>query len=164
MTTDASVSPPHFAHEIIQLAMRGQKTKCLPQLPLLWVRVHQQTPRDNERRLHTWTAAPGEAAHSTQSSMSSNCCRAGAQPKSQPLLSPSCWGAKLLWFCADYPKIKSKGKQEDLLASSERGQVELTLIPYSHHLCLGLQINTIILNPQAEQRELVLFKDSIKRL
>lgn len=45
-----------------------------------------------------------------------------------------------------------------------RGQVEFSLTSYPCHLCLSLQINSITLNPQTEQRELVLFKGNIKSL
>lgn len=63
---------PHNLHirEKIQLALRGQKIKCLPQLLLLRVHVHQQTPGAGERMLHTWATAPREAVYSPQSPVS----------------------------------------------------------------------------------------------
>lgn len=45
---------PHnlHIHEKTQFAAREQKMKCLPQLLVLGVHVHQQTPRAEERTLH----------------------------------------------------------------------------------------------------------------
>lgn len=62
--------------------------------------------------------------------------------------------------------LRAKGRrvQGDLLASSARGQVEFSPTFYPRHLCLSLQINSITLNPQTEQKELVLFKGNIKSL
>lgn len=42
---------------------------------------------------------------------------------------------------------QEQGAQGDLLASSAWHQAELSLTPYSCHLCLSVQINTITLNP-----------------
>ena len=115
-------------------------------------------PELGERRLRRRAAAHGEAVHPLQSPTSSSRCGAGAQPQSRPLLSRVAGGVKVpLTLCRQRPRAKSKRARGDLLASSAGGQVELSLTPYSRHLCLSLQINTITLNPQAEQRERVVF-------
>lgn len=98
---------------------------------------------------------PVEAAYPPQTPTSRSPCGEGAQPKSRPLLSLG--GVEVpLALCRQHPKSKRKRAQG--------GQVELSLTPCSHHLCLSLRINTITLNPQAEQRELFLFKGNIKSL
>lgn len=111
-----------------------------------------------------------------------SCSRRGSEPAAKPHVRQPLWGRSSarvpaspvpillggaevpLAPCRRHPRAKSKRAQGDLLASSAGGQVELSLTPYSHHLCLSLQINTITLNPQAEQRELFLFKGNVKSL
>lgn len=103
---------------------------------------------------------PRDASYPPRSPTSSS--QVSAQVPASPIPMLLGW-VKFLWLCADNIPMPKRA-QGDLLASSAGGQVELSLAPYSRHLCLSLQINTITLNPQAEQRELFLFKGNIKSL
>lgn len=99
-----------------------------------------------------------------ESPVSGRCCWAGTQNKSWPLLAPCCWRS---WSSSAFGQTTSQGQGQEstrLLASSAGGQVEFSLTSYPCHLCLSLKINFIALNPQTEQRELVLFKGNIKSL
>lgn len=87
-----------------------------------------------------------------------------AQNKSRPLLSLCCWRS---WSSSAFGQTTYQGQGQEgtrLLASSAGGQVEFSLTSYPCHLCLSLQINSITLDPQTEQIELVLFKGNIKSL
>lgn len=158
MTTGASIFPYILhRHWRFRLVPRGQETKCLPQLPVLRVCVHQQTRRHGRRG----QLLPGGQNTPPRSPIFGSCCWARAHP----ILSPCCWGH---WGPSGCVQRASRGEvQEDRRRSScffSRSLVELNLTPHSSHLCPGLHINTTTLNPQAKQGELFLFKGNIKSL
>lgn len=114
--------------------------------------------------LHTLGEDAPEMQHIRLKAVSGRCPRGWGQTKSHPLPPPCCWRS---WSSSAFGQTTSQGQGQAgtrLLAPSAGGQVEFSLISYPYHLCLSLQINSITLNTQTEQRELVLFKGNIKSL